>query len=258
MFEQARLKLSWADHMIGQAEQGAHRFASTQPMEIRSEHNPETGELRVQVRGTPAQVRPDVIMLTGAAIQTLRSSLDFVTSEIWNRAKKLDNRLHFPIDTDDTQLERGNSSFQKINALNPDLAALIRDEIKPTKAGNFALWSLNRLANTDKHRNLLLVANWNGFEVDEIKRADGVRMRKTRFSAPAGSQNENYISVPNVEEYSEPQAIVEICIREPDIIRPDIFDRYEVIAKLRNFHAEVARTINAIEELLTPQSGECN
>jgi hypothetical protein len=249
MFEGAKLKASWATHMIRQIEQGLQRFSADQPSEIRSQHNSETGELRVQIRGVPAPVRPDVVMLAGTTVQTLLSCLDYITSELWNSAKSADTRIHFPIDTDQAQL-KSSGSYLKIHKFNPGLADFISNDIKPTKAENFPIWALKRLANTDKHRNLLFVANWNGFEVDKIERTDGVSMQKVRFTAPAGHNNENYINIPNVKEYSEPYAVVQVSIREPDICRPDIFDRFEVVQTLSHFHREVVATIEAIERYL--------
>ena len=138
----------------------------------------------------------------------------------------------------------------KIQKFRPDLADFILNEIKPTKTDNFPMWSLKRLANTDKHRNLLLVANWNGFEIDEIECSDGMSIRKARFVAPAGANNENCILVPNVKEYSEPHVVVQISIREPDIIRPDVFDRYEIVETLSNFHRTVSETIDAVADFM--------
>lgn len=250
MFEGAKLKASWATHMISQIDQGVRRFSTEQPSEIWSQHNPETGELRTQIRGTPAPVRPDVVMLTGTTVQTLLSCLDYITSEIWNAAKQTDARIHFPVDVDQTQL-KVSGSYQKIHKFNPGLADFIANEIKPTRAENFPIWALKRLANTDKHRNLLLVANWNGFEVDEIERSDGISMRKVRFVAPAGHHNEDYITIPNVKKYSEPYAVVQISVRETDIVRPDVFDRFEVVETLSHYHRVVVDTINAIEGYLT-------
>lgn len=250
MFDGARLKAIWAKHLIGQIEQGVHRFASEQRSEIRSQRNAETGELRVQVRGTAVPVRSDVIMLTGTTVQTLLSSLDYITSEIWNVAKQTDTRIHFPIDVDHTQL-KASGSYTKIQKFRPALADFILNEVKPTKADNFPIWALKRLANTDRHRNLLLVANWNGFEIDEIERTDGVSMRKVRFVSPAGSNNEDYISVPNVKEYSEPHAVVQVSIREVDLTNADQFSRYEVVAALLNFHQVVVETIDKIEGFLS-------
>ena len=250
MFEQAMDKAFWAKHMIEQINYGVRRFASEQPCEIRSDHNAKTGELRIQVRGIAAPVRQDVVMLAGTVVQTLLSCLDYLTSEIWNTAKETDTRIHFPIDVDRAQLV-ASGSYTKIKKFRPDLADFIVNEIKPTKAENFPIWALKRLANTDKHRNLLLVANWNGFEIDEIERTDGVSMRKARFVAPAGGNNENHISVPNVKEYSEPHAVVQISIREPDIVRPDVFDRYEIVETLSNFHHTVTETIEAFGQFLS-------
>jgi hypothetical protein len=236
--------------MIGQLETATRAFAAAQRSDIRCQRNSETGELRVSLRGDPTPTRADIVMLTGTCVQTMLSSLDYVTSKIVNDAKGTDTRIHFPIDVDDHQL-KASGSYAKIAKFDPLLADFVLNEIKPTKAENFPLWALKRLANTDKHRNLLLVANWQGFEIDKIERTDGVEMRKARFMAPAGAQNEGYLSIPNVKEYSEPKATVQISLREPDIVRPDIFDRYEVVETLSNFLHVTTQTIDAVEDFLT-------
>ena len=246
MFEQAKLKVMWSRHMLGQVELGVKRFSDNQPYTIRCHHNRETKELAVSHQGQPGDVPADVVMIAGAIVQTLRSCLDYITSEIWNAAKETDTRLHFPIAEDKAQLELS-AAFLKIQKFRPKFADFILNEIKPTKADNFPIWAVNRLANTDKHRNLLLVAQWGGFEIDEIKRRDGVEMAKTRFSAPA-SDDKGVFLIPEVEEYTDPKGIVEIRFQEADIIRTGVFDRREIVSTLAGLQHAVAETIDRTED----------
>lgn len=249
MFEQAKLKVSWARHMIGEIERGVTNFAASQTCTIRSQHNREDGSLVVQFRGRPAPPPADVVMIAGTVVQTLRSSLDYITSEVWNEAKETDTRVHFPIDVDQEQLKRS-GSFKKIERFRPELANFIADEIKPTKADNFSIWATNRLANTDKHRNLLLVAHWQGFEIDKIKRTDGVEMANVRFNAPASGDDKGVIQIPNVEEYTDPQGVITVSLREPDIIQPEVFNRYEIVSTLLGLREAVAQAIDRTEKFL--------
>lgn len=250
MFEGAKLKAEWATHMIRQIEMAVQRYSANQRSEIRSNHNSERGELRVQIRGVPAPVRPDVVMLAGTAVQTLRSCLDFITSDIWNTAKQTDTRIHFPIDVDQAQL-KASGSYAKIQKLDAGLADLIANDIKPTKAENYPLWALNRLANTDKHRNLLFVARWIGFEIDKIERPDGLSMRKTRFLARTGQNDQDYLQIPDVKEYSEPYAVVQISFSEAGVVRHDVFDGFEIVQTLSGFHRAVVDTIEAVERYVS-------
>jgi hypothetical protein len=251
MFEQAKLKIRWAGKMLTELGGGLKNFAAEQSCEVHSHHNPKTKELRLKVVGEYAPVWPSLILLAGTCAHTINSSLDYVTSEIVNTARATDRRIVFPMDVDRDQLEASNA-IKTIRNLNPDLASFILDEIKPTKVDNFPIWGVRNLANTDKHRNLVLAAHTQGFEIGRIKKA-GMEMANIRFLAQAGAQNEGYFSIPDVEEYSDPEAIIQVSFREPDLSHPNRFYRLEALEFLSNGMNAAAEVINAAEEFLGGQ-----
>jgi hypothetical protein len=246
VFDDAKLKVLWAQKMIADLRDGVIRDIKKQRCKIVTEHNPKTKELSLRVLGDFAPVDPGIRLLAGTCAQTLRSSLDYVTSEIVNNARNTDRRVHFPIDTEQAQLERS-QSYKKILNFDGALAAHILNEIKPTKADNFPIWAINALANTDKHRNLVLATNVHGFHISELRRNDGIDMRDVIRTFPAGSKNDEELLIPNVEKYCNPKAIIEIRISEPDLARTHSLNQYEIVKTLANFAHVTSETIESIE-----------
>jgi hypothetical protein len=252
MFEQAKLKLRWVqERQLVELDRGLKLFAEQQPCEVLADHNPETKELRLQVEGDFVHVWPSLIVHAGVCAQTINSCLDYVSSEIVNTARHTDRRIVFPMNEDRDQLEASNS-IKILRKVSPDLAAFILDEIKPTKLDNFPIWAVRNLANTDKHRNLLVAVHLQGFEVGWVKTGWG-EMADVRYSGP---DNDGYFSIPDVEEYRDAHPLIEIAFREPDLSHPNRFYRLEMLEFLANGANAVAEVISAVEQFLSPKAGE--
>lgn len=248
MFEQAKLKLNWAANMLQQLDAGAKDFASKQRCEVLSEHDPETKELRLRIDGDFAPVWPSLVMLAGTVCQTINSGLDYITSEIVNTRRGTDRRIAFPVDVNHSQL-KASQAIKTLRNVHSGVSDHILNEIKPTKMDNFHLWGVRNLANTDKHRNLVMAVHNQGFTVDDIKKA-GMSMKQMKFTSPAGTQNEGYFSIPDVEEYHNPQGLIEIAFGEPDLRHPNRFYHLEILEFLSGGLNAAMETAKSIEALL--------
>jgi hypothetical protein len=93
--------------------------------------------------------------IIGDIVHNLRAALDLVACAIV-RAHSVDvSKLCFPMN--DTRKSLVNSrDYRAIEAVEPDLALIIADTIKPYKTGGeAAFWALNQLDRMDKHRTLI-------------------------------------------------------------------------------------------------------
>lgn len=97
----------------------------------------------------------------GACIHSYRSALDTAMTTLVSELKGDTKRIHFPFHETEHNLRQSFSNKgggnKIISTLLPDLTDLIINEIKPYKDGNYALWALNKLDNTEKHTMLLPV-----------------------------------------------------------------------------------------------------
>jgi hypothetical protein len=102
----------------------------------------------------------DTLAAAGDVLNNLRSALDHLISQLsFARYPRLTQKqlktCAFPIYESATKYEK--SRGRDIKFIHPDAVKLI-DSMKPYKGGNYALWMLNELNNTSKHRLLLNVS----------------------------------------------------------------------------------------------------
>lgn len=173
-FHGARLKIERANEHINDLYLQAREFSDTDPYSILVEDNPETGDSILKI--SMDQVAPDRMLLTvGDAIHNLRSSLDFVMSDIeFDTTRTRDPHTHFPIRPTRNELVNAiNGGLKKKGQWAPKTVLdFIVDSIQPYKGGiGDPLWSLNALSIEDKHR--LLIAKKDVTHIRTIYCKDG-------------------------------------------------------------------------------------
>ena len=67
MFDGAKLKIRWAEKMLGELDGGLKHFAAEQRCEVHSQHNSKTKELRLKLVGNSLPSGPRSFCLPGLA-----------------------------------------------------------------------------------------------------------------------------------------------------------------------------------------------
>nr|WP_315053043.1 hypothetical protein [uncultured Brevundimonas sp.] len=257
-FQQARLKLVWADHHIGQLQAIWDAYCKTDFCKVVIQDHPEGGqEIRiVSVDPLPAEM----VLTLGDAVHNLRSVLDYVVSEVlhWK-----DTRLTFPMGETREELvsafsvERGEpcagcgrgsrkGRYAAVETAIPGIAAFIIDEIRPYKAADGLLWPLNKLDVRDKHRLLIPVLVPQTITLFNVRDKNNNSIGRATVSiGPGGSQGlmRSDAGGIKVERYGEPTA--EIFLNEPGII-----EGQPLFPTLLNMSKAVAQTVTRFEEFL--------
>lgn len=148
-----KLKVKRAYEHIKEIDRQIDLFLADDDHRMRIEVDPETGDRLVVLRFR--KPIPDIIhLLVDETIHHLRSALDLLTVALAraNGAQNV-NSVYFPFAGDKTEFDAARTQ-RKIQALAPNVADMIRD-LRPYKGGNDLLWGLGRMANTNKHVDLI-------------------------------------------------------------------------------------------------------
>lgn len=151
-FHSARLKVERAVRHVNELQAVIATFLKTDFHRVWIDVDPQTGEHIVRYETAPAP--QPVPLIIGDAIHNLHTTLDHIASDIAERAGLNSNRVHFPKHETRDALEKSRE-FREIVQAAPNLSAVILDEIRPYKAGNYPLWALGKLDNVDKHKLLI-------------------------------------------------------------------------------------------------------
>ncbi|MGO8934278.1 MAG: hypothetical protein ACLPLZ_05555 [Terracidiphilus sp.] len=171
LFHGARLKIERANQHINDLYRQSREFSKTRPYSISVENNPETGDSFLKI-STDEPVPERVLLVVGDAIHNLRSSLDFVMSDIeFETTGARDPHTHFPIRPTRNDLVVAVNGGLKKKAPKAVIDFIV-DAIKPYKgAVGEPLWSLHALDIEDKHR--LLIAKKDVTHIRTIHCKDG-------------------------------------------------------------------------------------
>jgi hypothetical protein len=132
----------------------AHLFFITNPYSFSGKPDLQKGKVEYTMDIVKA-VPPEIPLIAGDVIQTLRSALDHLAYQLYRRGpggKGHGKHIYFPIAEDKEKYEKqkdgqtSGMSSQAINAI---------DAIQPYKGGNDILWHLHALNIIDKHRTIL-------------------------------------------------------------------------------------------------------
>jgi hypothetical protein len=170
-FHGARLKIERANQHINDLYLQSREFDKTGPYSVLVEDDPETGDSVLKI--SMDQPAPDKVLLTvGDAIHNLRSSLDFVMSDIEFETTGLrDWHTSFPIRPTRNELITAVNGGLKKKAPKAVLDFIV-DSIQPYQRGiGEPLLSLHTLDVEDKHR--LLIAKKDVTHIVTIHCKDG-------------------------------------------------------------------------------------
>ena len=252
MFEQAKLQLDYGVHHIKCMQKCLDAYLEEQSFNIRTNHNTETFDLNLWLQIVETEVWDEIPLHAGACIQAIRTSLDYAISEVMNAAKGTDTRTSFPVHKDNTQI-LGDTSLRKIREVNSGLADVIANDIKPTKSDNYAIWAVNRLANTNKHRNLILTKQVQTLNLDVLPMIGGVKPVNKEMTTPRQvTENEFHWHLSNVKQYTQPQADIKVTVTEPEVV--EAWQRQpppDITSLLNYFGSSASDAIRTMEEFLT-------
>lgn len=172
LFRDARLKIKRANQHIEDLNNVLSSFLDTDFYDLSVKNDPDSGERFLQYSASP--IPENAALIVGDAIHNLRTSLDFVASDVVCKANGSTRYTRFPFGNSRKEVEsaiKGGS----IKVASASVISAILDQIKPYKGGDDALWGLHSLDIMDKH--LLVIPalafislahvdlKWGGFEM---------------------------------------------------------------------------------------------
>jgi len=233
--DDVREKLKWAKHHIGNVKASIKEFTDTQPYEVGVEQDTESGELFVHVlKADP--IPPAIRLGCGDAIQTLRSTLDYLTCALVRaNGKSPSSQVEFPIFEHLIENAEDRKNFdRKVKGMRDEA----REQIllmKPYQGGDNTLWRLHRLNRIDKH-NMLVTALGNITAINGLPPI-GDRWNGNRWvgipGIPLGIKVGDKFT-PAVKVARGAGFFAEVVFDEPDIA-----EGYPVVLALIQFHRRV-------------------
>jgi hypothetical protein len=150
-----RLKAERADKHILDLNAAIQTFYSTNPYEVSTKRDPETGNLaHYMVRADP--IPATIVMIAGDALNNLRSTLDHLAQQLYlvgSGGSVFRDQTSFPIA--ETPKKFKSVLWGKVEGMRQDAIDAIR-ALEPYTGGKGAdLWTFHRLNNIDKHRMIL-------------------------------------------------------------------------------------------------------
>jgi hypothetical protein len=143
-------KHQWAVKHLDKLDTAVADFRKSNPCEIRSEVDVETGDVAYYAGEVPT-VPSNIPLIAGDALHSLRGALDYLACGLVN-VETTDTK--FPIAHTAKAFE--DSLPRVVERLGQDGIEALR-RIRPYKGGNPSLWLLHKLNINDKHRLLLTV-----------------------------------------------------------------------------------------------------
>ena len=154
-FQYALFKAQWAYRHINDLNHFCQGFVRANPYSIQAERN-DDGVMVIHTGINPGMPR-EIPLFAGDAVHALRCALDYCWMGLERAANPEKAGKHtFPFSEDSQGLIAPGAKAAK-RWSRPEIEVFILDKVKPYRAGNAALWTLNRLDNRDKH-NLLLIS----------------------------------------------------------------------------------------------------
>lgn len=154
-FEPSRLKVKRAYRHVNEIKALLDRFIQSDFCQIRVETDPKTGRDNLQLVSI-AHPPTEIPLAIGDTVHALRTAADYIVSGILPEFSKW---ISFPVGEERHDME-GTRSYRAIKESLPDLATHIRDVIQPYKGGDFKIWEISCLDNTDKHRLIVPVTSF--------------------------------------------------------------------------------------------------
>lgn len=157
-FRQGALKVHRAKEHISDLD-GVIRWLKSDADKIKTYRDPETGKYIATLESP--DLREQIALLVGDAAHSLSSALDYCWNVLARKSVQSGARLTFPMHERRSNLE---DTVRKspVTVSFPEAGPLVLDTIRPYKEpgdGNYVVWAVRGLDNTDKHNLLVPVIN---------------------------------------------------------------------------------------------------
>jgi hypothetical protein len=228
-------KVERAKHHLQEVGAVLAAFFDTKPYVFAWRQDPRTRRVTYYLTSV-TDVPPEIAVLAGEVIQSLRSALDQLAYQlvlVGTGKPGPFTHVYFPI-FDSVEKYRGGKHGQT-KGMDPRAIKAI-DALQPYRGGNDQLWQLHRLNIIDKHRLLVTVGStYRSFDLGrEITRgmremaADvpwlkdvpdvTLHLRPAEKMFPLKAGDELFITAPDSEPDPETQFQFEVALHEPGII----------------------------------------
>jgi hypothetical protein len=138
----------------------------------------------------------DIALMLGDAVHNLRCALDYAWIKTLERVAPqiIDHSTKFPVRDSADELKTALHGAE-IDTRTPGLFNLVVSSIKPYKGGNFAIWPLHKINNTDKHRLLIPLIQYGGVIGLEVEDETG-KLRPDGYTWGTTQPFPYYVAIP--------------------------------------------------------------
>ena len=238
LFHGSRLKIQWANQHIDYLESVFASYLQTDFCKLRIDTDPRDGNQALALASIK-HLPVNVPLSLGDIVHNLRSSLDYVTSQLIGTDN---DRISFPMTKERDKLAES-GAMRKVREFSPDLADFILDKIAAYDTGHPSIWSVGRLNNIDKHKLLVPVINVQSISgIDAINERNNIRMTDCTFSVSQGGVC-RAISLPppvKITRYGKPTAKITFGKGQP-------LEGQMIIPALRDMSKITLQTVEAVE-----------
>lgn len=166
MFDSAKLKIGRARKHIGELKDTFAEYQRRRPYTIAVRNLQATRQMGLGVQTEP--LPKEIPVIIGDIVHNLRSALDHAACDL---AKS--KSIKFPFNEERSKFFDAEGAFEckrtlALDSARPGLGTYIIDTIKPYKAGNGLLWSVNKLNNIDKHEAIVPTVSPVSAEVNDL------------------------------------------------------------------------------------------
>lgn len=148
-FETSRRKIAWAEKRLEELYWELQRFQQREPYKKVIEDDPEDTNNVVHKMVLTEQIPESTLNLTAEIVHSLRTGLDNAMFDVASATSATDPRkAAFPFAATIKDMPNALGRSKDV----PVPIQSLCFGLQPYRGGNDALWALNRLSNTDKHR----------------------------------------------------------------------------------------------------------
>jgi hypothetical protein len=185
MFYGARLKITRANEHIHDLDRMLDSFLRTDFYKFGLHQDPKTGECFLECSTTPMPERVPLIL--GDALHNLRTSLDFVATEIARKADQPTPFTKFPFRKTKQEVLAAIKGGSMRAAPAPVISTIV-EQIRPYKGGDDFLYALHVLDIIDKHHLIVPTVSIITVCNVDLDWGNGMHMERCTFIVEAGNR----------------------------------------------------------------------